>query len=200
MQLLDGNSDAPERATFPTVAEPPLSPHSADILEYLRAARATGGPILDLGAGAGRFAVPLARLGFDVDAVDRDAPSLASLREWAGRRNVRPGRVTTVEAELNGLRLRRAYGLVMLAGDTALELPATARPALFREIAAHLREGGALALDYITARRPGLHSARPETASVLDDLRSTGLRIHRRDTRPLADGLESTFLLCGPRR
>ncbi|MGC0315994.1 class I SAM-dependent methyltransferase [Kitasatospora acidiphila] len=199
MDLLVGQ---PEISVFPPLdseAEWLAGAHGADILEYLRAARATEGPVLDLGSGDGRFAVPLARQGFDVDAVDHDGPSLVRLRDWAGRLDVVQGRVTTIEADLAQLRLSRSYGLVMLAAGTVLELPRAVRPALFRQVAAHLRDGGVLALDYICARRPRIMAPGLETAAIVDDLRAAGLRIRRRDTRPLCEGLESTFLLCAPR-
>jgi SAM-dependent methyltransferase len=126
-----------------------LGPHSADIVGYLGMARTTGGPVLDLGSGTGRLAVPFARHGFAVAAVDRDLHSLRRLRRWARRIGPRTdGLVTTVPADLAGLRLDGRYRLVVLAGAMITAVPPQARPVLLREIAAHLGEGGALALDY----------------------------------------------------
>ncbi|WP_410535513.1 class I SAM-dependent methyltransferase [Streptomyces sp. KL2] len=126
-----------------------LGPHSADIVGYLGMARITGGPVLDLGSGTGRLAVPFARHGFAVAAVDRDLHSLRRLRRWARRIGPRTDRlVTTVPADLAGLRLDGRYRLVVLAGAMITAVPPQARPVLLREIAAHLGEGGALALDY----------------------------------------------------
>ncbi|AUG80703.1 Methyltransferase type 12 [Kitasatospora sp. MMS16-BH015] len=138
-----------------------LNPHSADILGYLRAARTTGGPVLDLGAGAGRLAVPFAHHGFEVEAVDRDEGCLGRLRAWA-LRGGRPTRhpVRTTAAELEGLRLQRGYGFVMLAGAMISAVRPAARPALLAELASNLRPGGALALDY-TAHRPAGLAADP---------------------------------------
>lgn len=134
-----------------------LGPFSGDIVEYLALARTTGGPVLDLGSGAGRLSVPFARHGFTVEAVDRDGPSLERLRRWADRigPQVR-GRVTTTQADLARLRLRRRYRLTLLAGAMIAAIPPPARPGVLREIAAHLGAGGALALDYTAHDTAGL--------------------------------------------
>lgn len=49
-----------------------------------------GGAVLDLAAGSGRHAKWLARMGFEVDAVDRDLSAFG----------VRPGNVTLLEADI----------------------------------------------------------------------------------------------------
>ncbi|MFJ3585949.1 SAM-dependent methyltransferase [Streptomyces sp. NPDC090127] len=136
-----------------------LGPHSADIVRYLGLARATSGrgPVLDLGAGAGRLAVPFARHGFAVEAVDRDPAALARIDAWA--RRIGPqvaGLLVTTRADLTELRLHRSYRLTLLAGAMVSAVPPRARPALLREIATHLDTGGALALDYTSHLRPGL--------------------------------------------
>ncbi|MCX5375076.1 cyclopropane-fatty-acyl-phospholipid synthase family protein [Streptomyces sp. NBC_00091] len=134
-----------------------LGPHSADIVRYLSLARRCGGPVLDLGCGAGRLAVPFARHGFHVEAVDRDAAGLERLRAW-GRR-IGPqvsGRLVTTRADLAELRLRGSYRLALLAGTMIAAVPPHARPGLLREIAGHLEPGGVLALDYTAHRLRGL--------------------------------------------
>ncbi|MFJ3900159.1 SAM-dependent methyltransferase [Streptomyces sp. NPDC090025] len=134
-----------------------LGPHSADIVRYLGLARSTGGPVLDLGSGAGRLAVPFARHGFAVEAVDRDGPALERLETWA--RRIGPqvaGLVVTTRADLTELRLHGDYRLALLAGAMVSAVPPDARPGLLREIASHLGAGGALALDYTAHLVPGL--------------------------------------------
>jgi SAM-dependent methyltransferase len=134
-----------------------LGPFSGDIVEYLTLARSTGGPVLDLGSGAGRLTVPFARHGFTVEAVDRDAPCLERLRAWADRigPQVR-GRITTTHADLVRLRPQRRYQLVLLAGAMIAAIPPSARTGLLRRIAAHLGADGALALDYTVHDAAGL--------------------------------------------
>ncbi|GLX54294.1 hypothetical protein Shyhy01_72430 [Streptomyces hygroscopicus subsp. hygroscopicus] len=126
-----------------------LGPFSGDILEYLALARATGGPVLDLGSGAGRLAVPLARQGFTVDAVDRDGRSLHRLLDWARRLGPRVReRITATRTDLLGLRLHRPCRLAVMAGSMIAAVPPGSRPRVLREIAGHLQPHGALAFDY----------------------------------------------------
>ncbi|MEU9038334.1 class I SAM-dependent methyltransferase [Streptomyces sp. NPDC048352] len=134
-----------------------LGPHSADIVRYLGLARSCGGPVLDLGCGAGRLAVPFARQGFHVEAVDRDAASLERLRAWGRRIGPQVSRLlVTTRADLAELRLRGSYRLALLAGTMISAVPPHARPGLLREIASHLEPGGALALDFTAHRLRGL--------------------------------------------
>ncbi|MEU9995795.1 class I SAM-dependent methyltransferase [Streptomyces sp. NPDC050848] len=156
-----------------------LGAHSADIVRYLDLARATGdhghrdgqrhgrgpdraresapAPVLDLGSGAGRLAVPFARHGFAVEAVDRDPGALARLDAWARRIGPQVAElVVTTRADLTELRLHRSYRLALLAGAMVSAVPPGSRPALLREIATHLDTGGALALDYTSHLRHGL--------------------------------------------
>ena len=59
--------------------------YDVDLLEdpgdldlYLALAARTGGPILELGVGTGRLAVPLAAAGYEVTGVDLDPAMLAT--------------------------------------------------------------------------------------------------------------------------
>ncbi|MEV7546270.1 class I SAM-dependent methyltransferase [Streptomyces sp. NPDC089915] len=134
-----------------------LGPYSADITGYLRLARRCGGPVLDLGCGAGRLAVPFARHGFPVEAVDRDAAGLERLRAWGRRIGPQVARLlVTTRADLADLRLRGTYRLALLAGAMISAVPPHARPGLLREIAGHLEPGGTLALDYTVHGLRGL--------------------------------------------
>jgi SAM-dependent methyltransferase len=62
-------------------------PWSASVVEdvafYLERARATGGPVVELGVGTGRIAVPIACDGIPVIGVDSSAGMLAVARERA---------------------------------------------------------------------------------------------------------------------
>jgi 2-polyprenyl-3-methyl-5-hydroxy-6-metoxy-1,4-benzoquinol methylase len=54
-----------------------LSDEPGDLDLWLALAARTGGPILELMAGSGRIAVPLAAAGYEVTAVDLDPAMLA---------------------------------------------------------------------------------------------------------------------------
>ena len=138
-----------------------------DIDLYLALATRTGGPILELGAGTGRIAVPLTLAGHDVTAVDLDPAMLE--RAFARARAVRgsgarPGRpggpdagtgATTgalelIEADLLDLDLPSAgtYRLALIALNS-LFLLATRRAQrqAFRTLARHLAPGGLAVVD-----------------------------------------------------
>ncbi|MBB5874058.1 SAM-dependent methyltransferase [Allocatelliglobosispora scoriae] len=133
------------------LAERLLGPHSADVVAFLRLARAAGGPVLDLGSGDGRLALPLARLGFDVTAVDRCEASVERLRlrfDRARRRRAAFGDVTAVAAEMTTTPGVRRPGLIMLAGGVIAALDDAGRARLLAEAAQWLRPGGLIAFDH----------------------------------------------------
>jgi len=122
---------------------------------YLAMAGRTGGPVLELAAGSGRLAVPLAAAGYHVTAVDSDPAMLRrAATAWAaakprGRRRT-TGELELVEADLTALSLDRRYGLAFIALNSLLLLdgPAAQRRAM-RVLAAHLRPGGVAIVDVI---------------------------------------------------
>ncbi|MFJ6655970.1 class I SAM-dependent methyltransferase [Streptomyces sp. NPDC091377] len=65
----------------------------------LREVPAGGGRALDVGCGTGRFAAALARRGLDVDAVDRDAETVAAARRLHGG-GPGPGRLSFRHADI----------------------------------------------------------------------------------------------------
>ena len=72
-----------------------------DLDLYLALAERTGGPVLELAAGSGRLAVPLAAAGNRVTAVDLDPAMLARARAFAAREGVGEDELTFVEADLH---------------------------------------------------------------------------------------------------
>jgi SAM-dependent methyltransferase len=122
-----------------------------DLDLYLALAGRTGGPILELGAGTGRLAVPLAGAGYDVTAVDIDPAMLeraAARADRAGEATRR--RLSFVEADLLTLTLPSA-GTFQLAliGLNSLFLLATrdAQLEAFKTLARHLAPGGLAVVD-----------------------------------------------------
>jgi SAM-dependent methyltransferase len=89
-----------------------------------------GGPVLELGCGAGRVTRPLVALGFDVTGVDNSADMLAHVRG-----------ATTVLADLVTLRLEERFDVVVLASHF-VNCAEAERVAFLRTCAHHVRDGG----------------------------------------------------------
>ena len=114
-----------------------------DIGLYLALAERTGGPILELAAGTGRIARPLAAAGYAVTAVDFDPAMLARLTATA------PGGVTTVQADLATWRSPAAAYRLAILGLNSLFLLAERQQqrAAVESLAAALVPGGLAVVD-----------------------------------------------------
>jgi SAM-dependent methyltransferase len=122
-----------------------------DLDLYLAVANRTGGPILELAAGTGRLAIPLAEAGHRVTAVDIDPAMLDRARRALERAGpTAAGRVELVEADLVDLERADAgsYRLGFI-GLNSLFLLATreAQRAAVRTLARHLAPGGLAVVD-----------------------------------------------------
>jgi SAM-dependent methyltransferase len=116
--------------------------YRADLPLWLELAGQAAGPILDVGAGAGRVTLELARAGHAVTALDRAPALLAALRERAGGLAVE-----TVQADARTFELERTdYALCIVPMQTIQLLGgADGRMRFLRRARAHLRPGGLLA-------------------------------------------------------
>jgi SAM-dependent methyltransferase len=98
--------------------------------------------LLELGAGAGRVALDLARRGCRVTALDRDPELVAALRRRAGGLSL-----DTVLGDASRFELGKRFDLVLAPMQLVQLLPdATARASMFGSIERHLRSGGTAAL------------------------------------------------------
>jgi len=113
-----------------------------DLALWRELARQEIGPVLDAGAGVGRVALDLARLGHDVVALDRDPVLLAELLRRAG-----PAPVQTVVADARSFELPgRRFGLILAPMQLVQLLGGPhGRSAFLRAAAAHLQPGGLVA-------------------------------------------------------
>jgi SAM-dependent methyltransferase len=117
--------------------------YTADLALWLELARAADGPVLDVGAGTGRVAIPLARAGHDVTALDLDDELLAEL----GRRAADAGlEIELVVADASAFAAERRYALVAMPMQTLQLLPgAVGRAGFFASAARALAPGGLVA-------------------------------------------------------
>ena len=109
------------------------------------AALAAGSPVLELGIGTGRLALPLARRGIDMHGVDASPAMLERLRAKPGG-NALPvvvGDFADVPAEVPG-----GFGVIFVAYNTLFNLPSSeAQRRCFANAARRLRPGGALVVE-----------------------------------------------------
>lgn len=147
--------DRPDAATSAALArlyDLDVGEDPGDLDLWLALAGRADGRVLELAAGTGRLAVPLAAAGHPVTAVDLDPAMLARARLRA--RGVGLGeddeRLRLVEADLLGLRLDDAgtYALAFIALNSIMLLGGrAAQRDAFRTMATHLRPGGIAAVD-----------------------------------------------------
>ena len=124
----------------------------ADVTFYRELARKRfGGPgrILELGAGSGRFTVPLARDGHEVVALDQSPAMIAALR---GRITKLPAavapRITVLPGDLCTFTAPGKFSLVIAAFNVLEHLYTRGElDACLRRVTSHLAPGGAFAFD-----------------------------------------------------
>jgi SAM-dependent methyltransferase len=122
-----------------------------DLDLYLALAGRTGGPILELGAGTGRLAVPLAAAGLQVTAVDNEPAMLerARARAWDDGPAVVAG-LEFIEADLLNLEPsgEPVHRLAFIGLNTLFLLAdRDAQQRAFRTMASHLAPGGLAVAD-----------------------------------------------------
>jgi len=128
--------------------------HYVEDLPFWRSvAAAVSGPVLDLGAAVGRVAIPLARDGHEVWALDGSADMLAALRDaLAGEDAAVAARVHMVRADLRAFALGRAFPLAIMPMNTLQTLLIRAdQLACLRAVRDHLDLGGELVFDLVMA-------------------------------------------------
>lgn len=145
--------DRPDPATAAALArlyDLDLHEDPGDLDLYLALAERADGRVLELAAGSGRLAVPLALAGHPVTAVDLDPAMLDRARSRATATSVPPDRLAIVEADLLDLRLPDAgtYGLAFIALNSIMLLASRdAQRRAIETLAAHLAPGGVAAVD-----------------------------------------------------
>ena len=123
--------------------------YDEDLPFWLHAARTLGSPVLDLGCASGRLALPLARHGAEVWALDSSPEMVAELRRrLAGEPKEVRARVHPVVGDLRTIDLDGRFGLVMLAMNT-LQVLTTAEEQLacLRAARERLAPGGEVVFD-----------------------------------------------------
>jgi SAM-dependent methyltransferase len=128
-----------------------LAEDPGDVELYLALAARTGGPVLEIAAGSGRVAVPLAAAGHEVTIVDNDPAMLARAAKLAAEAGPEvAARLESVEADLIDLKLPGGarFHLAILALNSILLLESRdTQQAAIETMARHLEPGGLAIVD-----------------------------------------------------
>jgi SAM-dependent methyltransferase len=132
----------------------------SDFLVVQSATIPLGGRVLCLAEGEGRNAVFLARLGFDVHAVDQSEVGLAKAQALAAVHHVT---LNTEVADLTGYVLGEGQWDAVIS--IFAHVPSAVRRAIHRQVPSALRLGGVMLLEAYTARQltmPGIGGPGPD--------------------------------------
>jgi SAM-dependent methyltransferase len=118
----------------PQVVEP--------VVDFL-AAIAGNGPVLELGIGTGRIALPLARRGVQVHGIELSRAMVTRLREKPGGEDIE----VTI-GDFSTTAVQGSFSLAYLVYNTIMNLTSqAAQVACFRNVAAHLQPGGTFVIE-----------------------------------------------------
>lgn len=119
--------------------------HTVDPAEAVAAlAQLAGdGPVLELGIGTGRVALPLQERGFEVHGIDASEAMLARMREKPGGE-----RIATSVGDLADVAVEERYSLIFVAANTFFGvLTQGDQVRCFENVEAHLTEGGVFVIE-----------------------------------------------------
>jgi SAM-dependent methyltransferase len=124
--------------------------YAADLPLWDELATRADGPVLELGCGAGRVALELARRGHEVVGIDTEPSLVAALESRAGEERL-PARAEVADA--TDFELEQRFGLAVAPMQLVQLLGGSpGRRAMLARVAAHLRPGGALAAALVEPR------------------------------------------------
>jgi ubiquinone/menaquinone biosynthesis C-methylase UbiE len=138
----------------------PAAKARRDVDFFVALARNSGGAVLELAAGTGRIAIPTARAGLPVTALDLSSFMLAAFRESLAREPAQvQARVKLVEADMREFELGARYALVTIPFYSFQHLTdAPDQLACLRACHRHLADGGCLVLNLTNPSLPRLLS------------------------------------------
>lgn len=117
-----------------------------EVAFYLEEALVAGGPVLEIGVGTGRIAIPAAKQGVEIFGVDASPEMLAVAEAKAKAAAPLPGGLTLLKADMRTLELGRTdFALVTIPARTLLLATSyEEQMATLCCAARHIRPGGRL--------------------------------------------------------
>jgi precorrin-6B methylase 2 len=143
--------------------------YAADLPLWVELAEESGGPVAELGAGAGRVSLHLAGHGYEVFAMERDLDLIRELEAEAARRGVS---VSVIAADLSSppeVSLPVPPTLVVGPLHVIQVLDAAARPRLLARLRELVAPGGRLALTLVDEST--LLTSGAASTQILPDMR-----------------------------
>ncbi|RJP66353.1 MAG: class I SAM-dependent methyltransferase [Candidatus Abyssobacteria bacterium SURF_17] len=158
---------------------------SEDIAFFGAMVRRLGGPVLELGCGTGRLAIPMVRQGFEVVGLDISAGMLERFRRnLASEPHEIRNRASVVRADMRRFVLKKLFGCVVISSNTLL-LAGSERAVgeTLACIALHVRAGGSVIIDIAAIDEDVRRSLSRYPTGLISDLtfsdNSNGERVKR---------------------
>ena len=143
------------------VFDPAVVRETVDVLAEL----AAGAPVLELGIGTGRIALPLSERGLRVHGIDLSPAMITRLRAKPGA-----DRIGVTVGDFASTRIPGTFGLAYLVFNTIMNLTTQdEQVACFRNVADHLGPGGRFVIEVGVPelqRLPAGEAFRPFTVSA----------------------------------
>jgi precorrin-6B methylase 2 len=143
--------------------------YAADLPLWLQLAADAGGPVVELGAGAGRVTLRLADAGHEVVAVERDPDLSAELERTALERRLPVSVVSADLAAPTGLSIRGIPKLAIAPLHVIQVLEGPARSALLERLRVLMARGGTVAVTVVDEST--LLTAGAAATQILPDMR-----------------------------
>ena len=132
---------------------------------YLGLMEQTEPPVLELGVGTGRIAIPAAEAGHEIVGIDMSESMLNVARSKMSSADVAPWSLELIQADMTDFNLsERTFGSVIIPGNSlALVLSERGQAATLAHAVRHLRRNGVLAFSLYNASEEVLDSDDDET-------------------------------------
>ncbi|MCX6029545.1 MAG: class I SAM-dependent methyltransferase [Chloroflexi bacterium] len=129
-----------------------------DVAFWVEMARASGGPVLEVGCGTGRVLIPTAQAGVEITGLDLSPSMLAVLRARLAEEPAEvQGRIQIVEGDMRSFDLGRQFALATIPFRPFQHLTTVDdQMACLTTIRHHLVPGGRLILDLFNPSLPYL--------------------------------------------
>jgi SAM-dependent methyltransferase len=166
-----------------------IFPTNEKHLTYLKALLPERGRVLDVGCATGTYAIPLARLGYEVCAFDTDSPMVEQLVLKTENDDTPPRALVYDMRRLSGLNVG-AFDLIYSIGNTIVHLDSLEEVGqLMKDCYDKLNEGGSIVIQTVNYDRV---LERNELSLPLIDRQEGRMRFHRsyeiKDSRIVFNG------------